>query len=78
MLLTGFGRIFKTRVEQWTSVAEFAGCDGGVFAQRFVWDVFREKEFGCASARDVLGVVEFDEEVVELVSVVEHTVKTNK
>jgi hypothetical protein len=78
MLLTGLRRIFETVVEQWTGATEFAGRNGRIFAHRFVGDVFREKQFRGTGAGHVVRVVEFDEEIVEAVSVVEHKMKPNK
>jgi hypothetical protein len=78
MGLTRLGRIFETVVEQWTSATEFAGRNGRIFAHCFVWDVFREEQFGGTGAGHVVRVVEFDEEVVEAVSVVEHKMSLTK
>lgn len=58
-------------------MAEGFGCDGGEIAQRFVRYVFREEQVGVGAARHVFGVMEFDEKVVEPVSVVEHRMKPN-
>jgi hypothetical protein len=56
-------------------VAKTFGGEGRIFAHRLVRDVFGEKQFGRFRAGHVVGVVQFDEEVVEAVSAVEHTIE---
>jgi hypothetical protein len=78
MRFTGLGSVFKTCVKQGACVAKLSSSNRRIFAHCFVGDIFRKKQFGCARAGDIFRVVQFDEEVVEPMSVVEHRMKPNK
>lgn len=57
MRFTGFGRVFKTVLEQGASVAELFGGNCGEIAHDFIRDVFGKEQVGGAPAGNVRGVV---------------------
>jgi hypothetical protein len=57
MRFTGFGRVFKTVLEEGASVAQPFGGDCGEIAHNFVGDIFGKEQVGGAPAGNVRGVV---------------------